>query len=261
MIDALNCGIVEITESVGTHMPLVKNFLSEAMSSVRNRVDHISDASLPEGYEVDSSYRSRAEHSLRESEKQFMWGKASDILTMVMSAVLMGGVTGTIVTMAATAGAVGMAGLVIVGVGLAAASLGAAYISFKSLGKNAINTVANNAELYARVNAKELAPLISRSVEQEAKTVDVEPQAQLEHSSAMLAGAAHTNAAVQAAVADMMPHDMQHPHAPIQPTVFIQTSPPKTKALPNSQLSSNMKISYDGKLAENSPLLEATTAR
>ncbi len=233
-------------------MPLVRNFLTEAVSKVRQKADHFSDPVLPEGRETDSRYREQAEHNLRQSEKHFMWGKASEILTMVMSAVLMGGVTGTLVK-AAAAGSFGLPLLGAVGVALATASLAAAYVSFKSQGRNWMNVNETNADLNARSTTRELAPAISQSVGQEVKSAfkDAIKELHQEQQQAMIAGAANTNGTVPAAVGGITP----------EPTVLIQKNAPEMRESPSTRTHAQPETRYEGKPLEDQKMLEAAAVR
>ena len=244
-------------------MPVVRNFLTEAVTAVRQKVDHWSESALPEGREVDSSYREQAEHNLRQSEKHFMWGKASEILTMMMSAVLMGGVTGTIIAAVKGAGAIGMLGLGGAGLVLAVAAVGAAYVSFKSSGKTDIHKIETNADLYARTNAVALAPAISQTVGQEVKAAfkDAIKELHAEQQQAMIAGAANTNGSVPAAVAELPAVHTVREVATREPTIHIMSHTPEVSALPASRIHGEPEIMYGGKAMQEQKTLEAATAR
>jgi hypothetical protein len=178
-----------------------KNFLTDSLEKVRKHADMFSGPALPYEREVDTRYREEAVHNMRQGEKHFMWGEANKILTMAMSAVLMGGVTGTVVKLA-VGSTLGMGLLAAGGVALAAAALGAAYISFKSNSKYGVNVIETNADLAARSHARELVPALSKTIGAEVKEAfkDAVREMREEQHGAMVQGAAHTKGTVEAAV-------------------------------------------------------------
>jgi hypothetical protein len=248
-------------------MPAVKSFLTDTITKVRGSLEKLSEHELPTDRAVDSRYRNEAEHNLRDAEKHFVWSEVGKVLTMMMSAVLMGGVTGTIVKMAAGTGLAGMGALTAVGIGLAAAAVGAAYISFKSYGRTDINKAETYAEMLARKNEAQLSPSIAKTLGQEIRVAlkDVVSDIRNDHRQAMIAGAANTNIAMDAAVVDTA-----QPNAPIptlipakkavsepavsevltpEPTLIVSPLKGKTpdKHTPQTRTHPTSEVAYDGK--------------
>lgn len=142
------------------------NFLSQSFSRIGSTFSRMSEPTAHDETRTDSQYRAEALHNFNQSKSQFMWGETSKILTMAMSAVLMGGITGTVVSML-SGSAIGMGMLAVGGLALAAGAIGAAYMGFKSRGMNFINVNETNAELAARKQAQELTPTLSKAVGKE----------------------------------------------------------------------------------------------
>ncbi len=139
------------------------NFLSQSFSRIGDTFKGMTTATAHDESRTDSQYRTEALHNFNQSKNQFMWGETSKILTMAMSAVLMGGITGTVVSML-SGSALGMGMLAVGGLALAAGAIGAAYMGFKSRGMNFINVNETNAELAARKHTQELTPTLSKAV-------------------------------------------------------------------------------------------------
>jgi F0F1-type ATP synthase assembly protein I len=235
-------------------MPAVKSFLTDTVSKVRGSLEKLSEHELPADRATDSRYRSEAEHNLKAAEKHFVWSEVGKVLTMMMSAVLMGGVTGTIVKMAAGTGFAGMGVLTVVGIGLAAAAVGAAYISFKSYGRTNIDVAETNARMHGRVNAEELAPAIAKTVGQEVRVAlkDVVSDMRSDHRQAMIAGAANTNTTVDAAVVDADAAHMPIPtltpaKEPTLPEPTLIVSPLDSKNTPKTRTHATPEVTYEGK--------------
>jgi hypothetical protein len=213
-----------------------RSFLADSVEKLRNKFDSLYASDLATSREVDSDYRAQESQNLKEGEKHFMWGEASKILTMAMSAVLMGGVTGSAIKFL-TAVSWGMPILAGAGALLAVGALGAAYLSFKSQGQNATNKSETYASMLARKQEQALAPSLSKAIGAEMREAIKEgvqegiKELKADQQAAMIAGAANTNGAVDAAVANVPTEKVENAVASPAPKVTItqMKSPEESK--------------------------------